>query len=318
MKTKLSTNPVYNIKSVSEQTGIPPVTLRAWERRYSFPLPHRTETGYRLYSEYDIASVNWLKQQTDEGMTIAQAVKLLVGLVERGEDPLVKGMAIKDIADSGFQSIEQVQPALVNALISLDEKAARRVMDYAFNMYTLDQVLVEIIQPTMVEIGDRWHSGEISIATEHFSTNLCRLFLLNAYEMTADVARTGSVVAACAPGEFHELGLLMLTVMLRAHGLNVTYLGANIHMDRFAETVMKVRPEMMLFSATTETTANALMDLVNVLEEMPEPKPIIGLGGLAFKNKPSLANRIPGTILGPNAEESIRQIESMLMKGGRN
>ena len=314
MKAKLSTDPVYNIKSVSEQTGVPPVTLRAWERRYKFPLPHRTETGYRLYTEYDIASVNWLKQQTEEGMTIAQAVKLLLGLIERGEDPLVKGMAKKEIVDSGFQSIEQVQPALVNALIHLDESAARGVMDYAFNMYTLEQVLVEIIQPTMIEIGDRWHSGEISIATEHFATNLCRLFLMNAYEMTTAVSRSGSVVAACAPGEFHELGLLMLTVLLRSRGINVTYLGANINLDRFAETVFKVRPSMLLFSATTEKTAVALIDLFNVLDEMPDPKPIIGLGGQAFKQSPALANRIPGTILGPNAEESIRQIESMLGK----
>ncbi len=312
MKAKLSSEPVYNIKSVSEQTGIPPVTLRAWERRYEFPLPYRTETGYRLYSEYDIAAVNWLKGKTEGGMTIAQAVKLLLSLIERGENPLVKGMAIKNIVESDFQSIEQVQPALVEALIRLDETEARRIMEYAFNMYTLEQVMIEVIQPTMVEVGDRWHAGEISVATEHFSSNLCRLFLLNAYEMTAESAQKGSIVAACAPGELHELGLLMLTVLLRAHGWNVLYLGANIHLERFAETVFKVEPQLLLFSATTEETANTLMELIEVLDEMPEPRPVIGLGGQAFITKPSLANRIPGTILGPNAEDSLRQIETML------
>lgn len=317
MKATLSREPVYNIKSVSEQTGVPPVTLRAWERRYSFPVPHRTETGYRLYSEYDIASVNWLKQQTDAGMTIAQAVKLLVSLVERGEDPLVKGMAMKEVVEEGFKSIEQVQPSLVEALMNFDEDEARRLMEYAFSMYTLEQVLMEIIQPTMVEFGDRWHAGEISIATEHFATNQCRLFLLNAYGMTGEISRKGSIVAACAPGELHEMGLLTLTVLLRSHGWNVTYLGANVSLNRFAESVLKVRPQVLLFSATTENSANALIDLVSVLEELPDPKPIIGLGGQAFHSNPALTNRIPGTILGPNAEEAVRQIERMLNNSGQ-
>lgn len=312
MKTQLSKEPVYNIKSVSEQTGVQPVTLRAWERRYSFPEPQRTGSGYRLYSEYDIAAVNWLKQRTDAGMTIAQAIKLLASLIERGENPLVKGMAVKEFAESGFRSIEQVQPALVQALLDLNETEAHRIADYSFSMFTIDQVLTEIIRPTMVEIGDRWHAGEISIATEHFATNLCRLFLLKAYEATTSATRQGSIVAACAPGELHELGLLTLTVMLRGHGWNVTYLGANIGLTRFAETLRQVNPDLLLFSATTENTALALTSLVDVLDELPDPKPVIGLGGQAFQVQPALANRIPGTILGPNAEDAVVQIERML------
>ncbi|CAM4050259.1 hypothetical protein DEMA109039_05160 [Deinococcus marmoris] len=36
------------------------------------------------------------------------------------------------------------------------------------------------------------------------------------------------VVAACAPGEQHELGLMMLTLALRRRGVRVAYLGANV------------------------------------------------------------------------------------------
>jgi hypothetical protein len=37
----LPDDPKYTIKSVSTQTGIRPVTLRAWERRYELLSPHR-------------------------------------------------------------------------------------------------------------------------------------------------------------------------------------------------------------------------------------------------------------------------------------
>ena len=45
----------YRIQTVSQMTGIPAATLRAWERRYGFPEPERTQSSYRLYSEQDIS-----------------------------------------------------------------------------------------------------------------------------------------------------------------------------------------------------------------------------------------------------------------------
>ena len=51
----------YNIKSVSQRTGVRAVTLRAWERRYQILDPQRWQkNGYRLYSERDIALLYWL------------------------------------------------------------------------------------------------------------------------------------------------------------------------------------------------------------------------------------------------------------------
>jgi MerR family transcriptional regulator, light-induced transcriptional regulator len=36
------------------------------------------------------------------------------------------------------------------------------------------------------------------------------------------------IVAACAPGEMHQIGLLMLVVMLRWRGWDVKYLGPDL------------------------------------------------------------------------------------------
>jgi methanogenic corrinoid protein MtbC1 len=314
MKMKLSKDPLYNIKSVSEQTGITPVTLRAWERRYGFPEPQRTDSGYRLFSEYDIAALNWLKEQKSNGLSIGQAVKLLTQKIEDGADPLVRGMMQRSVFEDGLSDIDEVRRELVTALLDLDENRAHELMQTAFGMFPLEEILVDLIQPVMVDIGERWHAGEISVATEHFATNQCRSFLISVYELTLDEPSRGSIVAACAPGELHELGLLTLSVMLRSRGWGVTYLGANISFERFAETVVAVRPQLLLFSATSSRSAEGLIELVKVLDELPEPKPVIGLGGQAFMDNPALANHIPGTIMGPTAAEAVRQIENMLVK----
>ena len=70
---RYSDDALYNIKAMEQATGVAASTLRVWERRYGVPTPHRNDTGYRLYSERDIATVIWLKGQLDEGLSISQA-----------------------------------------------------------------------------------------------------------------------------------------------------------------------------------------------------------------------------------------------------
>lgn len=45
----------YRVKTVSQLTGIPRNTLVAWERRHGILEPSRSEGGYRLYTDQDVA-----------------------------------------------------------------------------------------------------------------------------------------------------------------------------------------------------------------------------------------------------------------------
>ncbi len=58
---------LYPIRTVSRLTGVPPVTLRAWERRYRLLTPTRTEKGHRLYTEADIERVRQVLALMDRG-----------------------------------------------------------------------------------------------------------------------------------------------------------------------------------------------------------------------------------------------------------
>ena len=69
-----SDEPRYTIKSVSVQTGIRPVTLRAWERRHELLSPHRSDNRYRLYSERDVAILRCIKSLVVVGISIFNAV----------------------------------------------------------------------------------------------------------------------------------------------------------------------------------------------------------------------------------------------------
>ena len=77
--------PIYNLKAVVRQTGLKPDTLRAWERRYGLPNPQRTDSGHRLYSQYDVEIIKWLTERQEEGLSIGRAIDLWHQL-EEGEE----------------------------------------------------------------------------------------------------------------------------------------------------------------------------------------------------------------------------------------
>jgi DNA-binding transcriptional MerR regulator len=66
----------YRIGAVARLTGIPPDTLRVWERRYSVVEPIRSEAGTRLYSAEDVGRLTLIKRLVDNGDAISHVAPL--------------------------------------------------------------------------------------------------------------------------------------------------------------------------------------------------------------------------------------------------
>ncbi|WP_295538394.1 MerR family transcriptional regulator [uncultured Thiohalocapsa sp.] len=66
----------YRIGAVARLTGIPPDTLRVWERRYAVVTPVRSEAGTRLYHAEDVSRLNLIKRLVDNGDAISHVARL--------------------------------------------------------------------------------------------------------------------------------------------------------------------------------------------------------------------------------------------------
>ena len=128
----LDARPVYNIKAVAEATGLPAATLRAWERRYGALAPSRTEGGYRLYSERDIALLIWLKERIDEGMTISQALALWQYQEMQAREP---APAVEARTENRVD-LSDIRQSLTTALVDFDEGKADQILAEAFAVST--------------------------------------------------------------------------------------------------------------------------------------------------------------------------------------
>jgi methanogenic corrinoid protein MtbC1 len=307
--TQFSNMPLYNTKAVAQETGVPADTFRAWERRYGIPQPHRTDGGHRLYSERDIAIIRWLRDRTAEGMTISQAIALM----SNAGDSRLSWM--DTAVDTESHSWERLNHQLLAALIDFDEKRAEKIIGEAFALYPLDDVFFKLIQPVMIEVGEQWHQGKISVATEHFATQFIRRKLssiLNTYTITEG---RGVIVVGCAPSEQHDLGTLLLAILLVRHGWQVIYLGSQVPLDDLIDTIQQLQPDMVCLSASTIETAMELIDVGRVVSKLPPPSPMFGFGGRAFNLNPALSRKIPGTFLGHTAQDAIDVISETLSNG---
>ncbi len=59
---------------MAERTGIAAGTIRMWEQRYGFPVPQRTESGYRRYSEDDVETLRRVLALRHRGLSVPAAI----------------------------------------------------------------------------------------------------------------------------------------------------------------------------------------------------------------------------------------------------
>jgi DNA-binding transcriptional MerR regulator len=280
---------LLNIAALSRRTGIAPDTLRKWEQRYGVLRPTRTAGGQRRYTERDVARVEWLRDRLAEGWRISEAARVL----DEGDAPAT--------ADP-----EELCDALVQAIATDSLDQADALLDQAFAVLPLEQVLSEVIAPTLRAVGDGWHGGTITIAQEHAISDRVRAHL---YRLLADSHRgtRGTAVLACAPGEYHDLGLLMVSVLLWADAWRVEFLGANTPVEHAVAFAESIGADLVCFSAALEEPLERLQRGLAALPARPLPALVVGGAAVG----PEQAKLLGATYTGSSLAGSVARLRRL-------
>jgi MerR family transcriptional regulator, light-induced transcriptional regulator len=234
------------IGELSRRTGVSPELLRQWERRYDLVHPTRSSGGLRLYSEEDLERVRLMARHIADGVAAREAAALAArARFDEKTDAEAGGARA---ASAAFDP-DAARERLRSAIESFDEPAAQALMDELLSAATIDAVLSEVVVPFLRDIGERWESGELSIAQEHFATHVLRGRLLGlARGWGAGGGRR--VLLACPSGERHDLGLVAFGLALRARGWQVHFLGGDTPIESITRAVEAVQPDLVVLSAT--------------------------------------------------------------------
>ncbi len=284
----------YTVNEVEERTGVPATTLRQWERRYGVPKPERSESGYRLYSDDDVTDIKAIKAHVDDGVPASRAAQIV------GRNPSDQ---------RGPRPLRDLQGELVAALVDLDDGHADRVVAEAHTLYPVEDVVIELFQPVMVELGTLWHDGVVNTTTEHFASSYINGRLRQLMSLSGSNRSGHGVIVACAPHDQHELGALVLAVLLRRSGYQVYFIGANTPVEDLADMARTVRPVAVMISASSIDSVHHLMHKRNHLQGIA---PLLVLGGNGFNTDPRRAELVGGRYLAASGADAVERFHDLV------
>lgn len=244
----------YRIQTVSEMTGVPSSTLRAWERRYGVPAPERTNSAYRLYSDEDVAQIQRMRDLCAGGLTPSEAVLMLALPTEPDqESPPVQ---------ADFKLYDEVQSRILQTIERFDPDALKAELSRAVYLGSAVTIFERVLAPTQREVGQRWHEGRITVAQEHLTSELIAGVLRDLLRLVQP-SQGPRALLACVEGEQHAIPLYGVALNLAQWGLRPEVLGASTPPDALGHAVQQLRPELVGLSVTVPPPgelAEAMLD----------------------------------------------------------
>lgn len=226
----------YSMAEIVTLTGINAHTLRKWESRYDFIIPHRTETNIRYYSD------NQLRKLLNIGILVRNGNR--VSQIDKLTDAEINEQVSNILIDSN-QSDEI--NALIISMIKMDELAFDKIIDRNVASKGVLVTVTEVIYPFLNQIGILWTTHKAMPAQEHFISNLIRQKIFTAIDELPLAKRDApKIVLFLLEDEDHEIGLLLANYIAREMGWRVYYLGTKVPMENIEKVIEITKPQLLL------------------------------------------------------------------------
>ena len=231
---------LFPIREVARLTGVNPVTLRAWERRYGLIQPVRTESGHRLYSRTDIDTVHRILDWIERGVAVSKVGKILA------REQMPREPATASHSDTELEW-RQWQAQLRLAISNFDDRALSQLYGQIFSAYSTTVVFQDILMPLWQQLLR--HHGQFGQASEWlFFDNFLRSRTAQRLQL-ACASPSPRVLLAAIAGECRELELLVAGLLMSSEKLAVKVLGIGQPLDELTLICERTKPQaLVLFS----------------------------------------------------------------------
>lgn len=300
----------FRIARVAELTGVPEPTLRAWERRYGVPSPLRTTTGYRLYGPSEVEEVRTMRELCDKGLAAAEAARAVLERRAHGA-----GQAPPDGESSEALSktpYDAVLDAMLDAVERFDDAALEENVRRLPLLGGVLTILDRVVTPLLYTVGERWHSGELTIAQEHMLSQRMSAFVRDMLHLTRADGAPNKVLLACFEDDDHELGLLVTSVRFAVWGMRPIFLGARMPPEALASAVESTSPCLVALSLTIAPQRARARELCRRYAEACDGVPWI-VGGPGAEHVSSIIEQHGGHVA-PGELEPLRRLVEQLRR----
>jgi len=233
---------MYNIKEIEHLSGIKAHTIRIWEKRYNVVEPKRTSTNIRYYDDEDLKRILNISILNKNGYKISKIATLAD---DRLNNELI---SLSQAADNLELQIGQ----LIRAMIDFDKDLSEKILSKSIMQVGFQDTILQLIYPFFRRIGILWLTGNIDPSQEHFISNIVRSKIIVATDMLPESRNTAkeNFILYLPDGQWHEMGLLMCSYLIKKNGFSDVYLGSSLPL----ESVLNLG-EVLRFSHIVTTTS---------------------------------------------------------------
>ena len=258
------------------------------------PSPERTASSYRLYSEDDVQLIIKLRELCNDGMSPAEAAKIVQRVTTRERAP-ERG------EDDPFETIRE---RILDAVRRFDVFALERAIQRALLLGSGHSIYNLVLGPVMKTIGDLWHAGELSVAQEHMTSEVLGRTARDLLRLLQPEPPDGHAVLACFADEQHSFPLFGVAFQVTQWRLNPLILGARTPPTAIRHAVDELRPVFVGLSSTVELEPYRARELVEAYATACGDTPWI-LGGANRESLRAAVERAGGRVGGISELKSL-------------
>jgi DNA-binding transcriptional MerR regulator len=281
--------PAHRIGEVAKLSGLSPHSIRIWERRYGAAGPSRAKGGARLYTDQDVQRFKLIKGLLDRGYSTRAIASLdfsQLSELAHNDAPLSPPPAGASQDKAARAAIDE----LIDAVTQLNIEKAERVLVRAGNAFSPRALVTHVLAPALEEIGTRWANGGLCTASEHAASALFRT-RLGALLSAQPVGKARAVVCTTPSGEHHELGALLVAVLIAMRGRRAVFLGANLPAEQIVEAARLAKAHAVALSIIALPADDARRELARLTKLLP-PSVELVVGGRALTGVTRLPSRV--------------------------
>ena len=210
---------------------------------------------------------------------------------------------------------------LLNCMINADRTGAAEIIEGAVARdIPPAQVISDILDPAIVQLGLMWEEETMSLAQNFVASKIAEDALLRCLpENVGGQTHKGVAVIGNIEDDFHSLGRKTLGLFLQAAGWRVIDLGNDIPAEQFVEKALKENASVIGASAMMQTTALNIKKLRRLIDERGLKERLkLAVGGAVFNWRPEMVQEVGGDGTARNAvgaDELFTRLQAEAVRG---
>lgn len=188
-------------------------------------------------------------------------------------------------------------------------RQADEVVTSAFDhKLTVNEIYLDVFQPTGYAIGKLWQTNQVSVAQEHLVTAIIERQMGDLHsQFKPEKTKPKTVVIGAVDRENHRVGVRMVADFFEQDGWTVHYLGAAVPTKTFLAMAREMKADLVGLSSQMVFHLGAITDFIRQMDDFGLSGLPVMVGGMPFIQQPELYTKLGVHFSGVDAREAVNR-----------